>query len=104
MSERSYIPLRIPAILLHVSDERCADTAAALLGDPPGLHQLAPRLLAVLPIPGDPGDVEEAVRVAERLRRHGPAGLTVIVLPGQVRVGPEGIFAEPEPLLDDLER
>ncbi|HEX4965202.1 MAG TPA: hypothetical protein VF173_30615, partial [Thermoanaerobaculia bacterium] len=104
MLGRTYIPLRIPAVLLHVSEERCADTAAALLHDPPGLHQLGAKLLAVLPIPGDPGDVEEAVRLAERLRRQGPAGLTVIVLPGQVRVGPEGIFAEPEPLLDDLER
>jgi tetratricopeptide (TPR) repeat protein len=103
MSDRSYIPLRIPAVLLHVGDERCADTAGLLLGNPPGLHQLGPHLLAVLPIAGDPGDVEEAVRIAQRLRRHGPAGLTVIVLPGKVRIGPEGIAAEPEPLLDDLE-
>lgn len=103
MSDRSYIPLKIPAVLLHVSDERCTDIAGSLLGHPPGLHQLGPHLLAVLPIPGDPGDVEEAVRIAQRLRRLGPAGLTVIVLPGQVRIGPEGITAEPEPLLDDLE-
>ena len=104
MSKGSYIPLRIPAVLLHVSDERCTDMARSLLGDPPGLHQLGPHLLAVLPIPGDPGDVEEAVRIAERLRRQGPAGLTIIAVPGQVRLGPEGITAEPEPLLDDLER
>ncbi len=103
MSDRSYIPLKIPAVLLHVSDERCTDITGSLLGHPPGLHQLGPHLLAVLPIPGDPGDVEEAVRIAQRLRRQGPAGLTVIVLPGQVRIGPEGITAEPEPLLDDLE-
>ena len=104
MSGRTYIPLRIPAILLHVSDEGCADTACELLGEPPGLHQLGARLLAVLPTPGDPGDVEEAVRIAERLRWRGPAGLTVIVLPGQVRVDPQGIVAESEPLLEDLER
>src|SRR5258706_15520161 len=104
MSGRSYIPLRIPAVLLHGSDERCTDMASSLLGDPSGLHQLGPHLLAVLPIPGDPGDVEEAVRIAERLRRQGPAGLTIIVVPGQVRIGPEGIAAEPEALLDDLER
>jgi hypothetical protein len=67
-SDRSYIPLKVPAVLLQVSDERCADPAGQLLGHPPGLHQLGPHLLAVLPIPGDPGDVEEAVRIAQRLR------------------------------------
>jgi hypothetical protein len=29
MSDRSYIPLKVPAILLHVSDERCADNAGS---------------------------------------------------------------------------
>src|SRR5258706_520827 len=104
MSGRSYIPLRVPAVLLHVSDERCTDMASSLLGDPPGLHQLGPHLLAVLPIPGDPGDVEEAVRIADRLRRQGPAGLTIIVVPGQVCIVPGGTAPGPEPLLDDLER
>jgi len=52
MSGRTYIPLRIPAILLHVSDERCADTAAELLerrhpgrrgGEPAGAGELTGR-------------------------------------------------------------
>jgi tetratricopeptide (TPR) repeat protein len=110
--------LRLPAVFLRYwsdpSAESYAESIAAPFLEIPGVRRAGPRLLAVLPIPGDPGEVGTALRLAERLiadyRRQLPArrrgepgtGLGVVVLPGWVRVMGRSLEREPEPLLEDL--
>jgi AAA ATPase-like protein len=111
------LTLRLPAVLLRYwSDPRAesyAESIAAPLCELPGVRRVDSHMLAVLPIPGDPGEVGTAVLLAERMiadyRRHLPerrqesgTGLGVLAVPGWVRLAGRGVRYEPEPLLDDL--
>jgi tetratricopeptide (TPR) repeat protein len=120
MADLASLPLRLPAVLLQLwADPRAASYAesiAAALPELPGVHLLRPHLLAVAPVAGDPGEVETAVLLGERLireyRRHLPArrveepgtGLGVLALPGWLRPTERGALLEPEPLVEELGR
>jgi len=115
---QTLFPLRLPALFLRYwSDARAESYAESVIApfcDLPGVRRAGPRFLAVLPIPGDPGLVVTAVRLAERMvtdyRRHLPArrreergtGLGILVVPGWTAVAGRGVSREPEPLLDAL--
>ena len=117
---KSPFPLRLPAMFLRYwSDPRAESYAESVIApfcDLPGVRRAGPHFLAVLPIPGDPGEVTTAVRLAERMiadyRLHLPArrreergtGLGILVVPGWARLAGQTVSREPEPLLDALER
>jgi tetratricopeptide (TPR) repeat protein len=115
----SPFPLRLSAIFLRYwSDPRAESYAESIVApfcDLPGVRRVGPRFLAVLPIPGDPGEVTTAVRLAERMiadyrlhlssrrREERGTGLGVLVVPGWARLAGRKASREPEPLLDALE-
>jgi tetratricopeptide (TPR) repeat protein len=116
---KNSFPLRLPAIFLRYwSDPRAesyAESVVAPFCELPGVRRAGPRFLAVLPIPGDPGEVITAVRLAERMiadyRLHLPArrreergtGLGILLVPGWARLSGQKVSREAEPLLDALE-
>ncbi len=115
----SPFPLRLPAIFLRYwSDPRAESYAESIVApfcDLPGVRRVGPRFLAVLPIPGDPGEVTTAVRLAERMvadyrlhlssrrREERGTGLGVLVVPGWARLAGRKVSREAAPLLDALE-
>lgn len=112
MVEYPFIPLRLPAIfVLLVGDGADAldETATRVLASTAGVYKLRPRLFAVLPVPGDPGEVDVAMHAAGRIlaehrpaAEEGAAGAAALVFPGRVRLSFEEIAAIPETLFEDL--
>jgi tetratricopeptide (TPR) repeat protein len=104
----SEIPLNLPAVFLAFwRDEKqtsSEDLAAALaeLIQLPGVHQTGPHTLAVLPIAGDPAEIELAINLARRLRRTAQVG--VLIFPGDVRVNLERVEAAEERLFPQLQK
>jgi len=110
--------LTLPAALLKGWDGRGGAALAAaravvvktsLFGERTGVHWLQDDLCAILPTAGDPAVYDVAMQVAAELvdgaATVGEADrLGLLVVSGKVAVGPSGVRAAPERLLEDLER
>ncbi|MCB1035705.1 MAG: hypothetical protein KDD47_17925, partial [Acidobacteria bacterium] len=98
---QTQIPLRLPGVFLHLwAAPDASETLRSTLGGLaalPGAHQLGETLVALLPIAGDPAEVDLALAVAQRAVGRRPIG--VLVFPGEVTHGLDQVEVVPEPLL-----
>lgn len=103
-STQASVPLVLPTVFLRFwSDGAPKDRDAALepLLSLPGVHRVGVGLLALLPIAGDPAEVELGLTLARQA--YARAAVGILVFPGHVQVGLEGVEALPDSVLRSLD-